>query len=54
MAPFNTRDPLFVLRPQLANQIHCMAFVIDASEKIQPDMLARFKGIRRLGMQLGR
>jgi len=53
LSPLNTRHPSFVVRPQPSNHIHCLAFVMDASEKVQPDMLARFKGIRKLAMQLG-
>jgi len=53
MAPLNTRDSAFIARPQQANQIHCFAFVLDASEKMQPEMVARLKAVKQLGMQLG-
>jgi len=53
MAPLNTRDPSFVLKPQPSNHIHCLAFVVDASEKVQPDIVAKLKGIEQLATQYG-
>jgi len=53
-SPLNIKDSEFINDPRLGDRIHCVAFVLDASADIQPEMMYKLKAFRRLGNQKGK
>jgi len=53
MSPLSLEDPRLVYKPRPESKIHCLAFVLDSSEEIQPATMAQLKSVQMISIQKG-